>query len=283
MTAPRTRGRASELAGLEPWIRVLVAAERAPAGLRPGANHAQHAAARARVHLPVLHLPVLQVQPAELPAPAAPRQGQRPRVARAPKPPAAAPAKKSRKAVQLVEGERLRVPGLAPPPATRGACGAITRPCPAACRLSTAIVEEHPGRPWPSTPLKPPRVRPGPALCALDFTEQFPDGAPPDVVARELGESVARTLQVENRALLKAKVARQLIDHLEDLRSQLPARAELVVAVPASLDSLAVHVHVSIRVPSMVGTAETGLPLRRRRGHEPKTTRRKPEGGPDGR
>jgi hypothetical protein len=100
----------------------------------------------------------------------------------------------------------------------------------------------------------------------LDLVDAHPAGMTPDEVARELGVTPRRILQLENRALLKARVAAQLVDHLEALRPELPAGCVLETAFPASLDSSAVRIIVTVNVPSMVPVGATGLAPGGRRG-----------------
>lgn len=104
----------------------------------------------------------------------------------------------------------------------------------------------------------------------MDFTERHPDGATPQEVAAELGVSSRRALQLEDRALFKARVARQLLENLDTLRSELPDGCELITAFPRSHDSTGVYVIVSVKVPSMVPASATGLPRGQRRGYERK-------------
>ncbi len=158
----------------------------------------------------------------------------------------------------------VRLP-LASPPATRAGCSDLPRPCGRSCRHAIGADGERPGRPYVSTVSAPPVIKPG-GGCALDAVEARPDGATPREVAAAMGERPERVRQVEVRALYKARCTEVVVEALEAARGQLPDGAELIVAYPASLDPLAIHLHVSVRVPSMVSASMTGLPRGRRRG-----------------
>jgi hypothetical protein len=161
----------------------------------------------------------------------------------------------------LLRSERPSLPVLHAPPMTRAGCAEVPRPdglCTrTGCRLHSGILEEHPGRPHPSTPSKPPHVVRRHAACALDVVDRFPDGAPSTVIAEELGMGLARARQLELRALLKVRAASLVVGRLEEL--ELPSGCRLEIAYPRSHDSGAIHLHVTVHVPPVPLVADTGL------------------------
>lgn len=133
----------------------------------------------------------------------------------------------------------MSLPIASPPlPETREDCGQLERPCPNVhCRHNLAPEDERRGRPHGGRPA-PTRVRVRSESCALDITDEYPEGLDRQSVAELLGlETAERIRQIEQRALLKVRVGKVLLDAVDDLRGKLPEGTRLHLAYERSSHS----------------------------------------------
>lgn len=150
------------------------------------------------------------------------------------------------------EQEQLSLPivNTCAPPATRGECGEIARPCNRyTCRHHLWTETERQGRPHGGV-APAPKLKPQEQSCALDIADANPDGLGRKSVARVLGKGVTveRVRQIEARALRKLAIASQVVEWVEIAAQKLPSHARLVVAFPKSLDTGTVAVQVIVEV-----------------------------------
>ena len=102
------------------------------------------------------------------------------------------------------------------------------RPCPRlACKFHLAREDEQPGKPHAPKGDEDVRragvkVKAKQESCSLDMPERHPDGIGYKRIGGLLGTTLRRAEQIGTRAVLKAAVARALLENEDDLREKLP-------------------------------------------------------------
>lgn len=153
------------------------------------------------------------------------------------------------------------------PPATRGECADLPRPCPrTGCPHHLHRDDEPCGRPSDGSNMRrmPIRVnRERGASCALDEAEKGEHTTPQ--IAEYMGLTTRRVLQIEDRAMVKQRLATMLLEYLEPFRARLPEGVEMALDAPRHGNTHGVQVTITFGELEVAALAKRlGITRRRR-------------------